>query len=214
MSLRVRKTKRGLSRVAYEAVVDMIFSRRLPAGAVIQERKLAESLNISRTPMREALGKLEGEGLIVRLTDRLLSVRVVTLEEYLQTLQVRYMLEPEAVAMAVPRVQKSQIRELRERVVNLVNDPEGTIEKHWEVDAAIHITLGDACGNAVLGGAIQHLRTITQLFEIQTTPARALPDCEDLVALLDAVEAGNVAKARKAIKFHLDRARKGVVDEL
>ena len=40
----------------------MIVNRELPSGTVIQERKLAGSLGVSRTPMREALGRLEGEG--------------------------------------------------------------------------------------------------------------------------------------------------------
>ena len=72
--------KGGKSRVAYDYVLERIVSRELPSGTVIQERKLAESLGVSRTPMREALGRLEGECWLVRLTDRLLSVNVVTLD--------------------------------------------------------------------------------------------------------------------------------------
>jgi len=209
-----RVSKKGLSRVAYDAVLDMIFSHQLPGGSIIQERKLAESLGISRTPMREALGKLEGEGLIVRLADRLLSVRVITLQEYLQTLQVRHVLEPEAVTMATQRIATSQIQELRERVANLINDPGHSLAKRWAVDAAVHDTLADASGNTVLASVIRQLRTVTHLFEVQTAPGRILPDCKDLLTILEAVEAADVAKARKAINLHLVQARKCVLDEL
>ena len=65
----------------------MILARELPGGTIIQERKLAASLGISRTPMREALVRLEGEGWLIRLTDRLLSVKVVDLEEFLHALK-------------------------------------------------------------------------------------------------------------------------------
>ena len=209
-----RISKKGLSRVAYDAVLDMIFSHQLPGGSIIQERKLAESLGISRTPMREALGKLEGEGLVIRVADRLLSVRVITLEEYLQTLQVRHILEPEAVAMATPRIASSQIQELKERVANLINDPGHSLAKRWAVDAAVHDTLADASGNAVLASVIRQMRTVTHLFEVQTAPGRILPACKDLLTIVEAVEAADVAKARKAINLHLVQARKCVLDEL
>ena len=111
--------KGGKSRVAYDYVLERIVSRELPSGTVIQERKLAESLGVSRTPMREALGRLEGEGWLVRLTDRLLSVKVVTLDEYLQALQVRRLLETRAVSMATPRIQKDNLKQLRTNVKKL-----------------------------------------------------------------------------------------------
>ena len=84
----------SLADVAYNSVFRMILQRELASGTVIQERKLADSLGISRTPMREALKRLEGEGWLVRLTDRLSSVKVVTLDEYLQALQVRRLWNP------------------------------------------------------------------------------------------------------------------------
>lgn len=205
--------KKGLSQVAYDAVVGMIFSRELPGGAIIQERKLAEVLGISRTPMREALGRLEGEGLVVRLTERLLSVRVVSLEEYLKTLHVRLVLESEAIALATPRFSKATLHDLRERIQGVADD-EPSMPKHWAVDSAMHEAIADASGNPVLARIIRELRTITQLFEIQTIPTRAVPGYDDLLAVLDAIGTGDAAKARKAMKSHLDQARKGVVDEL
>ena len=83
-----KKERNSLAEVAYDSVFRMILSRELPGGTVIQERKLADALGISRTPTREALVRLEGEGWLVRLTERLLSVKVVTLEEYLQALML------------------------------------------------------------------------------------------------------------------------------
>src|ERR1700759_541466 len=89
-----------LANTAYRTVLNRILSHELPGGSIIQERKLADAMGISRTPMRDALGRLEGEGLLVRLTDRLLAVRVITLQDYLHTLDVRAMVEPQAAALA------------------------------------------------------------------------------------------------------------------
>src|SRR5580658_8695093 len=100
-------TKKGygkLAEAAYQTVLAKILAHELPGGSVIQERKLAEAMGISRTPMRDALGRLEGEGLLVRLTDRLLAVRVITLQDYLHSLDVRAMIEPQAAAHASRKI--------------------------------------------------------------------------------------------------------------
>lgn len=208
------KSKRNLTGIAYNSVMGMILSRELPGGTVIQERKLAESLGISRTPMREALGRLEGEGLLVRLTERLLSVRVVALDEYLQALHVRRLLESEAITLAAPKMKRGQVQKLRDEVVALANDPEPSTSTHWKIDDDLHNAIADACGNAVMARVIRDLRLVTQLFEIQTIPTRIRPGCEEHLAILDAIAAGDAAKARKAMKFHLDRVRAGVMDDL
>jgi DNA-binding GntR family transcriptional regulator len=66
---------RSLSERAYDALLDRMLSGELPAGTLLQERPLAEVLQISRTPVREALAKLESEGLVTRHVGRLLIVR-------------------------------------------------------------------------------------------------------------------------------------------
>jgi DNA-binding GntR family transcriptional regulator len=211
---RNKKQKGGLSRVAYDFVLRMIVNLELPGGTVIQERKLADSLGVSRTPMREALGRLEGEGWLVRLTDRLLSVKVVTLDEYLQALQVRRLLETEAVVVATPRMSKRQLERLRAEVQALSEHANPTSDMHWRVDGNLHGAIAEACGNTTMTSVIANLRLITQLFEIQTVPRRTVPGCAEHLAILDALVAGDPKMARKAMRIHLDRVRAGVMDVL
>ena len=77
----------NLSTQAYNAVSEMIRRRRLRGGEVIVEARLAEVLEISRTPLREALQRLEGEGLVIKGAGRSFVVRHVDLGEYLQSLK-------------------------------------------------------------------------------------------------------------------------------
>jgi DNA-binding GntR family transcriptional regulator len=209
-----KKQKGGLSQVAYDFVLRMIVNRELPGGTVIQERKLADSLGVSRTPMREALGRLEGEGWLVRLTDRLLSVKIVTLDEYLQALQVRRLLESEAVFVATPRMNKCQLEKLRVDVEAFRDHPNPTSDMHWRVDGNLHDAIAEACGNTTMASVIANLRLITQLFDIQTIPTRVKPGCAEHLAILDALIAGDPKMARKAMRIHLDRVRAGVMDYL
>ena len=204
----------GLAGTAYDFVLEMIVNRELPSGTVIQERKLAGSLGVSRTPMREALGRLEGEGWLVRLTDRLLSVKVVTLDEYLQALQVRRLLETRAVAMATPRIDKQVLERLRAEVRTLSNHKNPTYDMHWKADGDLHGAIAEGCGNAIMATVIADLRRLTQQFEIQTIPRRIKPGCAEHLAILDALIAGDATKASKAMRVHLDCVRAGVMDVL
>jgi len=192
----------------------MILSRELPSGTVIQERKLAESLSVSRTPMREALGRLEGEGMLVRLTERLLAVRVVTLDEFLHALQVRRMLEPETIVLAAPKMDKTIVRDLVDRVKALIDHPEPSLERHWELDQAIHRCIAEATGNLVLADTIDKLRLSIQLFEIQSVPARVNPGCQEHLEILNAIDAEDPARARKAMRTHLDHLRARAMGDL
>src|ERR1700744_2259667 len=69
---------KSLSDQAYERLLDMMLAGELAAGDVLQERRLAEALAISRTPVREALSRLESDGLGTRLRGRLLTGRPFT----------------------------------------------------------------------------------------------------------------------------------------
>src|ERR1700729_3674112 len=113
-----------LANTAYRTVLNKILSHELPGGSVIQERKLAEAMGVSRSPMRDALGRLEGEGLLVRLTDRLLTVRVITLEDYLNSLDVRGMVEPQSAALAVRAMRPEDLAMLRHHL-ELLSSHEG-----------------------------------------------------------------------------------------
>ncbi len=119
-SLQIKSPRGGLSHGAYDAVLNMILSRQLSGGSVIQERRMADALGISRTPMREALVRLEGEGWLVRLTDRLLAVKLVTLEEFMNAMNVRAVLESKDISLAVWRIDPEQIEALRQDLANLM----------------------------------------------------------------------------------------------
>src|SRR5690349_270299 len=68
------------SAAVYEQLREWLLSGVLAGGSVIQERRLADRLEVSRTPVREALQRLEGEGLLVR-QDRFLRVVEITVSE-------------------------------------------------------------------------------------------------------------------------------------
>ncbi len=206
--------RESLSQIAYESVFDMILSRELAGGTIIQERKLATSLGISRTPMREALVRLEGEGWLTRLTDRLLSVKVVDLKEFLQALYVRRLLESEAACIAATSMSDEQIDRLTQALYEFehVKDPKN--ELHWIFDNDLHNSITAASQNPVLAKIVSDLRKMTYLFEAQTIPQRLGPGIKEHRAILKALKDRDPKAAANAMCHHLDRVRAGVMDRL
>jgi len=197
------ETHENLSSQAHRIVSHMIHTRRLRGGEVIVEAKLAEALGISRTPLREALQRLEGEGLVVKAAHRSFMVRNVDLAEYLQSLKLREILEPEAVALAIGRIDLGRIRAAREEIDALVSAPVYDIEAHWRSDTSVHELYIAACGNTVMAQMIRSLRVTTRLFEIAQLADRLGPDSSEHVAILDALEAVDAKAARRAVQTHI-----------
>src|ERR1700712_1859690 len=105
---------KNLGESAYERLLDMLLSGELVGATTLQERRLAEILNISRTPVREALGRLEAEGLITRHGGRLMTVFNVSPHQFIEVFDVRKLLEVEAAGLAAEmRLDKRLVEHIR-----------------------------------------------------------------------------------------------------
>ena len=193
---------RNLSDHAYEAVVDLIRNRKLVAGNTIIESRLCEAFGISRTPLREALQRLEGEGMIKRDHGRSYMVRRVELAEYLHCFKVREILEIEAAVMAIGRIPLAKIqqvkRELEETLVaGVVDNP-----VHWFTDDDVHGLYINHCGNPVMRDFLRRVRTTTRLFDIDKLQPRIAKDYAEHLRIVEALEQQDSKMTVKAIKSH------------
>ena len=212
--MKSRESER-LADTAYRALLEKILGHEMPGGSVIQERKLAQSMEISRTPMREALGRLEAEGLLVRLTDRLMSVRVITLEDYLQSLDVRALIEPQAAFLAARNMTPEDVQRLRNELDVLAgHEDRGSDALHWRFDDLLHDMIGQKSGNPFLAETITKMRRYTKIFERQTVPPRHKPGIEDHRRILDALAGQRPEKARDLMAEHIRNVRRGALDGL
>ena len=188
----------------YAAIKDMIRRRQLRGGEVIVESRIAAMLEVSRTPLREALQRLEGEGLVVKTANLSFVVRKVDLAEYLNSLNVRLLLEVEAVGLAINRIASEDIKAARNEIKALMQAAEFNREAHWRSDNNVHGLIFRACGNPVLANMIQTLRITTNLFEIDALSDRIEPDSAEHLALLDALDSHDSARAKRAMRKHIN----------
>lgn len=197
-----KSSEEALSDRVHLAVSKLIKSQQLHGGDIIVESRLAEMLGVSRTPLREALQKLEGEGLVIR-NGRSFVVRAVGLAEYLQSLKVRELLEGEAAALAAGRVPAAAIARVRTNIDTLLSAPQYLPEAHWQSDDEVHLLISDFCGNPVLGQMILHLRMVTRLYETLNLADRLVPDATEHLEIIDALESGDGKLARQKAQGHL-----------
>jgi DNA-binding GntR family transcriptional regulator len=205
------KTSSYLSDQAYKTVTEMILNRKLVGGELLVEGRLANSLNLTRTPLREALARLEGEGLLVKQANRSFSVHIVGASEFFQNMKVRQYTEAEAAALAAGKVEPEAIEALRARVMEVL-DKGVRGPDQWAVDEALHAMIAKASGNAVLAKMIRKLRITTLLFEVSRPFGRAGADAEEHLAILQAARDGDSEAARRAMTHHLKNIEKDVLE--
>ncbi len=201
----------SLSDRAYDELRRMVLTRKLPGGSFVVEGRLAQQLDISRTPMREAILRLATEGLLVKHGSRSYAVRQVQPVEFFQALKVRELLEGEAIELAIGRVPKATLDQLRDGILKL-----GTLgaqeAAHWEMDDQLHLLFPEALGNGVLVRMIRQLRVSTRLFELTSPAGRVGADATEHVAILDAFEKGDGRRARAAMVTHLRNVAAEILD--
>jgi DNA-binding GntR family transcriptional regulator len=192
----------NLSSLAHRAISEMIRDRRLRGGEAVIEARLADALGISRTPLREALQRLEGEGLMRKVANRSYVVRHVDLAEYLHSLKVREILEAEAAVLAVGAIPGDALAAVRHEITVLQEATAYHTDAHWRSDDNLHGLAIDHCGNPVMADMIRALRVTTRLFEIAKLRDRLQPDSTEHLVILEALEAGDRRAARAAVQAH------------
>lgn len=215
----IMETDRRLALQAYEQILNLIVEGQAEPGGMISERRLVETLNMSRTPVRDALLMLEGEGLLIRLGSRGLQVKQMKLEDYMEALQIRKMLEPEAARLAAGRMPERVLNELIATLEALMQDAGKSQEKPdrsivRDVDDGIHGGIADAAGNPQLAQIIRTLRRQTQIFDLRSVPERLDSTCREHIAILTALRDNRPDDAAKAMRDHLDGVKDSIIRRL
>lgn len=204
---------------AYEQVLDLIMGGQLKPGTLIQERRLAEHLSMSRTPLRDALLMLEGEGLLERQGEKGMRVRFLDLEDFMENLSIRRLLEPDAARTAAGRVPADVLADLEHRLHDLLaaardgaRHPDRTVVRTLDED--LHNAISTAAQNRKMATIILILRRQTQMFDLRSVPERLESTCREHLAIVRALAAGDGEGAAEAMRVHLDGVRQSIVSRL
>lgn len=192
---------------------DLILSGEFSAGAKLGEADMAARLDMSRTPVREALSRLAAEGLVELVANRGASVVRWSTEDLEQIFQLRLRLEPYAVSLAVPRLQPDHLAELDDLARRMFEvgkpGPGQDLDAIVTMNRRFHGLLIEQAENPALAAsllAVTHAAVVHQNFHDygEAALARSLAHHVEMVA---AARAGDAVWAGHVMASHLHNAR-------
>lgn len=140
------KTAKGLSLSVYKKILDKLISCEYAPGSQINELQLAEEYNVSRTPVREAVNRLESQGYLKVLPKKGIYVNDITIQDVLQVFKVRIEMEPVALRMSAPYLDIEKLIDLKQKYLD---SRESNMDylTHYYIDMEMHHYFVDLCGN-------------------------------------------------------------------
>jgi DNA-binding GntR family transcriptional regulator len=204
----------SLTGQVYEQLIDLMIKGELRPGDVITERRMAERLNASRTPIREALGRLEAERLVYKQAGRGVTVSPFSTEAFVEVLNVRQLLEAEAARLAAGRVPAETIARIRDGLTAIGQKATPTLSDIWEVDDMLHGEIAAAAGNTLMAEMIRDLRRRTHVFNAYRVSISPKMGIEENNLLLDAIESGDAERARETMVRHIETVKVAIINRL
>ncbi|MFC7326315.1 GntR family transcriptional regulator [Marinactinospora rubrisoli] len=195
----------------YHFTKDAILSRRYAGGELISEGDIAADVGVSRTPVREALLRLQAEGLVRLYPKRGALVVPVSQQEVDDVIETRRLVEGFTAerAAAAPAERRrelvARLDALLERMAELVpTDRRGVVL----ADREFHRTIVSAAGNEILTALYESLRDrqLRMMEEGSRTVERMRRNIEDHGVIRAAIESGDGERARAAVHAHIDAA--------
>ncbi|MGV3491971.1 MAG: GntR family transcriptional regulator [Devosia sp.] len=206
--------KPNLTEQVYEQLIGLLIAGELRPGDVITERRMADRLNASRTPIREALGRLESEGLVYKQPSRGVTVSPFSTEAFVDILNVRQLLEAEAAYLAAGKIAPERIAAIREALQTLSKNAKPTLSEIWDVDDMLHGEIADAAGNALMAALIRDLRRRTHVFNAYRNPITPRFSVDENSKLLAAVAGTDRDAAKAEMMNHIEQVKLAIIERL
>lgn len=192
----------------FDALRQALRDGEIRPGDHLREEQLAEQLDVSRTPVREALSRLLGKGLLERASGRGLVVRRLAPTEVFELYAMREVLEGAAAAFAATHAAPAEIAALGRLQERFAACGPGETEEAARINHAFHESILSAARNRYLNAAIDELYDGVALlgpttFRFEGRHALAVAEHEQI---LSALRAGDASTAETAARAHIRAA--------
>lgn len=203
--------------VVFNTLRHAILKGELEPGERLMEIALAQKLGVSRTPIREAIRKLELEGLVVMVPRKGAEVADITEKDLRDVLEVRTALEELSIELAMKNMNDDDYKQLTEANKLFAKDSEGDdLIKITEADVAFHELIYMETGNKRLIQMINNLREQMYRYRLEyikdkSTHARLVDEHNRII---DAMVKNDVAAAKAAIKLHVENQEENILKSI
>ncbi len=202
----VSSAGKRLSDAVYETMLDSIISGKLKPGTIVSEVALARQLQVSRTPVHDALRQLSKDGLVQQRANHRAVIAEFTAADIYDLYQMRKLLEGEAARLAAKGMDRATLGRLRETANGLAQDRDNP---NWvalwaDFDEDFHNAIAEASGSPRLCQDIARYHLLHRGFnKLGTTPEGLEHALEEHVRILDAIEKRDPKEAQRAMVDHL-----------
>ncbi|MGA9533551.1 MAG: GntR family transcriptional regulator [Anaerolineales bacterium] len=193
------------SDLAYRRLKERIVTVEMRPGSVIREAELMSELKLGRTPIREALKRLEVEDLVISAPHRGTHVAEISITDLTQMYEVRVELENLSARQAARRVQPHQLEEMRTLAAEYQQRDRDDLDLLFKLDRRFHMALAGAANNRFLSREIDRYYNLSlRIWYLALRFVRAQDvDVQAHLEMIDCVAAGDDAGAEAAMREHL-----------
>lgn len=202
----------SLSGDVYGAIFSQLMALKIAPGERITVDNLVRELNVSQTPIREALGRLEGEGLVVK--QHLVGYRAapqITRRRFDELYELRLLLEPDGAAKAAAAMDAQKIEELREAAGGMARvdgkDERLRYSAFARQDEVFHDRIMQFAGNELIRQTLTYQHAHFHIFRLMYHRRVTDDALDEHQALIDAFAAHDPDAAKAAMRAHIERSR-------
>lgn len=199
--------KVSLASGVYQNLLEAILMGTLPAGTELNEVSLAKQMQVSRTPVHEALRRLAADGLVEALSNGKSRVVEFNAQSVRELYEMRKILEGAAVELAAKLAPANRLEALRAEANRLDTT---SLEADWPAraisfDLHFHDIVAESSGNEFLRKDIlRHRRLVQGFCRLTGTPQNLRAAFDEHLRILEALEQRNPEAAREAMASHIE----------
>lgn len=182
-----------------------ILAGHYPQGVKLQQEQIAAELGVSRSPVREALGQLEAEGLVVLTPQKGAQVSPISRDEIAELFELRLLVEPHLLALAIPEMTEADLNKATSIISEMADiDVDGWGDANWR----LHETLYAPAGRPAMLKLLRRTHeTIGRYIRMQVVATNGRADAHrEHKLILDACRKRDVGKAVGLLREHIEGA--------
>jgi len=206
--------KLSLTDQVYKLLKREIVHCQLVPGSEVSEGKLVERYEISKTPVREALARLQFEGLVKTIPRRGYQIAPIRLSDVNELFEMRVILESAAASLAAQRASQEQIDALD----HLAHMPEmaGDVDLEETINFRFHSKLAEASGNArLLNQVIQNMNDLERIYYIEYAAKVPYPrEATTHKHIVASIRDRDADAAALAVRLHIENAQQVLLKDL
>ena len=208
---------KSLKEQAFDKLKELIITGALEPGELQNEKRLAEALGVSRTPVREALLELSREGMVAFVPGKGVEVCKLTTQQVREVFEIRRIIEGYVIKKFTTRLTEADIKEIDGNISNQEKMLSRTERLGFiEYDKQFHLYLASKIGNQQIESILDNLRDQMHLMGVRAIEdySRMKQVIEEHRAIFDGLKEGNPIKAFNALIRHLENTEKTIADKI